>query len=69
MIVEFVIVFVIGVILGVVWSNATTSAVGTLVIDESNPLKDVYKFEVKDLDSLSKRKRVILKVQNNGNVR
>lgn len=35
---------------------------GTIKIDTSDPLKDKYRLEIDDLDSLSKKKRVILKV-------
>lgn len=38
---------------------------GTLRIDHSNPEKDVYRFDIDDLDSLSKKKRIILLVDNN----
>lgn len=38
---------------------------GTLKIDHSNPEKDVYLFELGDIDVLSKKKRIILKVDNN----
>lgn len=38
---------------------------GTLKIDHSNPEKDVYLFELGDIDALSKKKRIILKVDNN----
>lgn len=41
---------------------------GTLRIDHSNPEKDVYRFELDDLDKLSKRRRVVLKVDNNANL-
>ena len=41
---------------------------GTLRIDHSNPEKDVYRIEIDDLDGLSKKKHVILKVDNNANL-
>lgn len=40
------------------------SAHGTLRIDHSNPEKDIYRIEIDDLDSLSRKKRVILDVDN-----
>lgn len=40
------------------------SAHGTLRIDHSNPEKDVYRIEIDDLDALSRKKRVILEVDN-----
>ena len=41
-----------------------TSARGTLRIDHSNPEKDVYRIEINDLDALSRKKKVILDVDN-----
>ena len=41
-----------------------TSARGTLRIDHSNPEKDVYLIEINDLDALSRKKKVILDVDN-----
>ena len=41
---------------------------GTLKIDRSNPEKDVYRFDVDNLDSLSKKKRIVLKVDNNADL-
>lgn len=44
------------------------SSSGTLKIDHSNPQKDVYRFEIKDLDKLNKKKYVRLKIDNNANL-
>lgn len=41
-----------------------TSARGTLRIDHSNPEKDVYRIEINNLEDLSRKKRVILDVDN-----
>lgn len=41
-----------------------TSARGILRIDHSNPEKDVYRIEIDDLDALSRKKKVILDVDN-----
>lgn len=41
-----------------------TSVRGTLRIDHSNPEKDVYRIEIDDLDALSRKKKVILDVDN-----
>ena len=38
---------------------------GVIRIDHSNPEKDVYRIEINDLDNLSHKKRVMLKVDNN----
>ena len=42
--------------------------VGTLRIDHSNLKKDIYRIEIADLDRLSKKKHVVLKVDNNANL-
>ena len=44
------------------WRNSRTD--GTLRIDHSNPDKDVYRFDVDDLDKLPKKKRILLGVDN-----
>lgn len=44
------------------------SSSGTLKIDHSNPQKDVYRFEIKDLDRLNKKKYVRLKIDNNADL-
>ena len=41
---------------------------GTLRIDHSDPIKDVYRIEIDDLDGLSKKRHVILKVDNNADL-
>ena len=41
-----------------------TSSRGTLRIDHSNPEKDVYRIEINNLEDLSRKKRVILDVDN-----
>ena len=41
---------------------------GTLRIDHSDPEKDVYRIEIDDLDGLSKKKHVILKVDNHADL-
>lgn len=44
------------------------STSGTLRIDHSNPEKDVYRIEIKNLDGLSKKKRVVLSVDNHADL-
>ena len=41
---------------------------GTLRIDHSNPEKDLYRFDIDDLDSLTKKKRIMLKVDSNADL-
>lgn len=60
-----------GVIIGVIISwlfCAVTRVSGVLKIDHSNPEKDIYRIELKDLDSLSKKHRVVLKVDHNADL-
>ena len=40
------------------------STAGVLFVDKSNPVKDLYRFNIIDLDALSKNKYVLLKVNN-----
>lgn len=37
---------------------------GTLKIDHSDPTKDVYRFELGDLNDVCKKKRIVLDVDN-----
>lgn len=41
---------------------------GTLRIDRTNPDKEIYRFDVKDLDKLSKKKYVLLSVDNDADL-
>lgn len=41
---------------------------GTLLIDTTDPNKDIYRLELDTLDGLEKKKSVILKVRSNTNV-
>lgn len=62
----------IGLLVGSIISNIIFfiryRTVGTLRIDHSNPVKDVYRIEIDDLDGLIKKKHVILKVDNNADL-
>lgn len=63
--IDTIIVFTLGVLCGAIISNLfyfLRTASGTLKIDFSNPEKDVYRLELDNLDSLAKKKRVILNV-------
>lgn len=37
---------------------------GVLKIDRSNPEKDIYRFEIDNLEKLTKKNRVALKIDN-----
>ncbi len=44
------------------------SGFGVLRIDHSNPDKDVYRLEIDKIDDISKKKRVVLKVDNHADL-
>lgn len=56
-------IFLAGVAVGSIVTNCRKTS-GTLRIDHSNPEKDIYRFDIDDLNGLSKKKRIILKVDN-----
>lgn len=62
----------IGLLVGSIISNIIFfiryRTVGTLRIDHSDPVKDVYRIEIDDLDGLIKKGHVILKVDNNADL-
>ena len=43
-------------------------AAGVLRIDHSNPEKDVYRFDIENLDALSTKSRIVLKVDNDADL-
>lgn len=62
---EIIIIFILGALAGGLIVNVfyfRHGTAGVLRIDQSNPEKDVYRFEVYDLDNLPKKKRVLMKV-------
>ena len=59
--------FVIGGILPIV-IRAKLPPDGILKIDTSNPEKHTYRFEIDDLDKLTKKKRFVLKVDSNADL-
>lgn len=61
-----VVLAVVTVIVRIVQDKIRTA--GTLKIDHSNPEKDVYRLEIDDLEGLSKKRKIILKVDNCANL-
>lgn len=57
--------FVVGAVLMFLYFRATSKTSGTLRIDRTNPDKDIFRFDVDDLDSLANKKKINLKVDNN----
>ena len=62
--------FAIGILTGggIMYALLSLRIVGTLRVDRSNPAKDVYRFDIDDLDGLSKKKKILLKVDNKANL-
>lgn len=63
--------FLIGTVIGSIVSNIIfyiRTGSGTLKIDHSNPDKDLYRFEIDDLDKLDSQKKVLLKIDHNANL-
>lgn len=61
----------VGVLIGSVLSNIIfyyRASSGIFRIDHSDPEKDVYRFEIGDLDELDKKKRLILKIDHNADL-
>ena len=56
-----VIAFVVSVITSVIYHHRT--AEGTLKIDRSNPEKDIYRLYIDDLDTIAKKKRIVLDIE------
>lgn len=57
----------IGVAIGSIISNIIfywRTGFGTLNIDHSNPDKDVYRFEIEDLDDLYKKSKVVMSIKH-----
>lgn len=62
--------FIIGLIVGifVMAFGVLTLKVGTLRIDRISSDKDVYRFEIDNLDKLSNRKYILMKVDPNADL-
>ena len=64
--------FILGLIIGgliVLIFHHRITASGELLIDHKEKKKDIYRINVNNLDDLSKKKQVILKVDNNARLR
>ena len=64
---EFVYVvvgFVFGLLTAVICRGLTKND-GVLRIDQSNPEKDVYRLEIDNLDTLPRKKKIVLKIKKN----
>ena len=64
---QWVLLYIAGLIVGGVITSVifiVKSCFGTFKIDRSNPEKDIYRLDIRDIDSISKKKRLIIKVDN-----
>lgn len=50
------------------WIRRKLCLDGVLRIDHSNPEKDIYRIDIKELDRLDKKKYVTLKVDNHADL-
>lgn len=65
-IIIFLVCIAVNIAVNLIFFNSKPS--GTLRIDHSNPEKDVYRIDIYDLDELSNKKEIILKVDNNAHL-
>ena len=63
---SFILGTVFGFIVACIWF--ATRTVGKLKIDHSNPDKDLYRFEIDDLDKLSEKKIIVLEIDRNADL-
>lgn len=63
----FVLGFVLAMLINIV-ERLILKPHGTLRIDHSNPEKDIYRFEINNLDSLDKKKRIVLKIDHHADL-
>lgn len=60
---------IVGFIAGIIFTLicCRKKPAGTLRIDRSNPNKDIYRFDVGDLDKLVAKRRIVLDIDPNAN--
>lgn len=68
---ELVIAFLLGMAIGMfiinlIWSMQKTT--GTLRIDHSDPGRDLYRFEIDDLENINEKKRITLHIDHNAHI-
>ena len=65
---EYFIGFVIGCVISSIIFFIRYSFVGILRVDHSNPEKDIYRFDINDLDKLNKKNRIVLKIDHHADL-
>lgn len=66
MLVYFTLGFIIGAVVMSIGCYSLLS--GVLRIDQINSDKDIYRFEIKDLDKMSKKKYILIKIDANADL-
>ena len=66
-VISIAVAFLIGMIVGYFCFKKKPE--GTLRIDHSNPEKDIYRFEIDDLDKLNSKTRVVLNIDHKAHIR
>ena len=65
---EAAIGFVAGItVIGTLWAIFSRPS-GTLRIDRTNPDRDIFRFDVDEIDEIYKKKRIVLLVDPNANL-
>lgn len=65
---SFLIGLAVGILIFCLYTSNPWTTTGKLKIDNSNPNKDLYRFEIDDIDSLDKKKRIIVKIVHNADL-
>lgn len=61
--------FIVGVVIGIIAAIIPAWRTdGVLRIDHSNPEKDIYRFDIDNLDALGNKNRVVLKVDSHADL-
>ena len=63
----FMLGFCVGMFVNELW-HLLHRACGTLKVDTKNDKKDIYRLEIDDLDSITKKKCIVLKVDKNADL-
>ena len=64
-------IFIMGTVFGSIITNVIylrERTYGTLKIDHSNPNKDLYRFEIDEIEKLSAKEKLVLKIDNSANL-
>lgn len=65
---EYVIGIIVGSFVSSVFMLFRYVTYGTLLIDQSNPEKDIYRIEFDRIDNIPRKKRLVLKINSNADL-